>query len=491
MASTFFGLTIGTSGLFTANAGINTTAHNIANENTKGYSRQQATQKATSALRVYQSYGMVGSGVTVTNIEQIRDFYYDVKYWRNNADLGEQSVKNTYNLQMEDFFNEMKVEGFTAEYQNLFNSLTQLEGDPDNVTLRAETLNYAQSLADYLNDIDTKLSNLQQECNTEVSNKVDQINTLASQIAALTKQISTVELNGAPANDLRDQRAVLVDKLSMIVPITVEEKINANNQLEYTIDVKGYNIVNNFDTHELKVVTREEKVNDSDIVGLYDIYYNYDERLGTGTRFDVQAMGLSGELRGILDVRDGDNGAIIDYKGIPHYKERLGSFKEAFMNLFNDVHHEGYNLYGDKTENLDFYYIDGEGKLMVNEDLIHDPKLLGASDDVIHNGVGNGGIITQWITFQDKTVLQNASAQEYLQSIVSELGVTTMKSKTLLSNYEQIEESISNQRLSVSGVDSDEEAMNLVKYQDAYELAAKVIQVMSEIYDKLINETGV
>ena len=81
MASTFFGLTIGTSGLFTANAGINTTAHNIANENTEGYSRQQATQSATSALRVYQSYGMVGSGVTVDKIEQVRDFYYDVKYY--------------------------------------------------------------------------------------------------------------------------------------------------------------------------------------------------------------------------------------------------------------------------------------------------------------------------------------------------------------------------------------------------------------------------
>ncbi|MBE5926130.1 MAG: flagellar hook-associated protein FlgK [Lachnospiraceae bacterium] len=491
MASTFFGLTIGTSGLFTANAGINTTAHNIANENTEGYSRQQATQSATSALRVYQSYGMVGSGVTVDKIEQVRDFYYDVKYWRNNASLGEQSIKNTYNLQMEDYFNEMKVEGFTAEYQNLFNSLTQLEGDPDNVTIRAEVLNYAQSLADYLNDIDTKLSQLQQECNTEVSNKVDQINTLASQIAALTKQISTVELTGAPANDLRDQRAVLVDELSLIVPVTVKEELNANNQLEFTIDVKGFNIVNNFDTHQLKVVTREEQVNDSDIVGLYDIYYNYDERLGTGTRFDVQAMGLSGELRGILDIRDGDNGEIIDYKGIPHYKERLGSFKEAFMELFNDVHDGGYNLYGDKTEGVDFYYIDGEGKLMVNEDLVHDPKLLGASDSVIHDGVGNSGIVSKWITFQDKTVLQNASAQEYLQSIVSELGVTTMKSSTLLSNYSHIENSISNQRLSVSGVDSDEEAMNLVKYQDAYELAAKVIQVMSEMYEKLINETGV
>lgn len=491
MASTFFGLTISTSGLFTANAGLTTTSHNIANENTKGYSRQEANQEATSAIRVYQSYGMVGSGVTLTDIKQVRDSYYDVKYWNNSANKGEQEVKNTYNRQIEDYFNEMDVDGFTTEYENLFNSLKELEGSPDDVTLRLEVLNYAQSLADYFNDIETKLDSLQQECNTEVSNKVDQINTLCDQIAALTKQITTVELTGTHANDLRDQRALLVDSLSQIVPVTVKEQMNANNQLDYTIKVDGFTLVDNFTTHDLKVISRTERVHDTDAVGLYDIYYNYDERSGTGTKFDVQGMGLTGELRGILDVRDGDNGEGVNYKGVPHYFKRINDFNEAFAELFNNVHHEGYNLYGDKAESIDLYKITPDGKLMVNEELIKDPKLLATSDSVIHDGVGNAGIVERWIKLQDKTVLKNASATQYLQSIVSEIAVSTKKASTMLNNYENIEKSIKNQRLSVSGVDGDEEAMNLVKYREAYQLAAKMIQTMSELFDRLINQTGV
>lgn len=491
MASTFFGLNISTSGLFTANAGLTTTAHNIANENTKGYSRQVANQSATSAIRVYQTYGMVGSGVDVTEIKQVRDSYYDVKYWYNSANMGEQLCKNTYNLQIEDYFNEMDVDGFTTEYENLFNSLKELEGNAEDVTLRTEVLNYAQSLADYFNDIQTKVSNLQQECNTEVGNKVDQINTLTSQIAALTKQISTVELTGKYANDLRDQRAVLVDKLSAIVPLDVKEEKNANNQLEFTIKVSGFTLVDNFDTHDLKVVSRDTKEHDTDIAGLYDIYYNYDEKTGSGTAFDIQAMDLTGELRGILDVRDGDNGASVKYKGIPHYMKRIKDFNKAFADLFNDVHHKGYNLYGDKTDTLDIYVIQADGKLMVNDELIKNPKLMGTSSSPIHEGVADSGIVSEWIKLQNKTVLQNASASEYLQSIVSEVAISTKKSKTMLLNFENIGKSIENQRLSVSGVDGDEETMNLVKYREAYELAAKMIQTMSELYDKLINQTGV
>ena len=159
--------------------------------------------------------------------------------------------------------------------------------------------------------------------------------------------------------------------------------------------------------------------------------------------------------------------------------------------MFNDVHHEGYNLYGDKATDIDIYVIGTDGKLMVNEELIKDPKLLATSSSEIHNGVGNAGIVDEWIKLQDKTVLQNASATDYLHSIVSEIAVSTKKASTMLKNYENIQKSVKNQRLSFSGVDGDEEAMNLVKYQEAYELSAKMIKTMSELFDKLINETGV
>ncbi len=117
MPSTFFGLTIGKSGIYAANAGINTTAHNISNAETEGYSRQQVKQEASSALRVYSSYGMAGTGVDVKDIVQVRDEYYDLKYLKNSTLLGEYDTKNSYMTQIESYFNELRLDGFTTTYK--------------------------------------------------------------------------------------------------------------------------------------------------------------------------------------------------------------------------------------------------------------------------------------------------------------------------------------------------------------------------------------
>lgn len=103
MASTFFGLTIAGSALNAFQAAVNTTANNISNVNTKGYTRQQAVRYAAEALRVNDRYGMAGSGVTTTEIIQTRDFYYDVKYWENSARLGMFEAKLYYAQQVESY----------------------------------------------------------------------------------------------------------------------------------------------------------------------------------------------------------------------------------------------------------------------------------------------------------------------------------------------------------------------------------------------------
>ncbi|MDE7431679.1 MAG: flagellar hook-associated protein FlgK, partial [Lachnospiraceae bacterium] len=111
MASTFFGLNIATSGIQAAQAGLSVTGHNSSNENTKGYTRQVVEQSAANPLRFYTSYGMVGSGVEITGVNQMRDTYYDVKYRSNEAKLGEYSTKYSYTLQIEDYFNEIEIKG--------------------------------------------------------------------------------------------------------------------------------------------------------------------------------------------------------------------------------------------------------------------------------------------------------------------------------------------------------------------------------------------
>ena len=98
MPSQFFGLYIAGSGLRAANAALNTTANNISNAQTVGYSRQQVTQQANLALRTFTTYGCAGAGVDTIAIERVRDSFYDVKYWDNNCKYGEFSVKKYYKI---------------------------------------------------------------------------------------------------------------------------------------------------------------------------------------------------------------------------------------------------------------------------------------------------------------------------------------------------------------------------------------------------------
>ena len=131
MASTFFGLTIAGSGLSTYQASINTTANNISNVKTKGYSRQEALLNAAEAIRVNAKYGMSGSGVETTAINQIRDMYYDIKYWNNNTKLGEYQTKYEYMQQIETAFkDDDTIKGFSSIFSDMYSALEDLETNP-------------------------------------------------------------------------------------------------------------------------------------------------------------------------------------------------------------------------------------------------------------------------------------------------------------------------------------------------------------------------
>ena len=120
MASTFFGLNIGASALNSFQAAINTTANNVSNVQTKGYSRQNANLAATDAMRVVAKYGSVGTGVEVTSIKQERDLYYDSKYWANNSNVGYYEKKLYYMDQLETVFADDDItEGFSTIFNKM------------------------------------------------------------------------------------------------------------------------------------------------------------------------------------------------------------------------------------------------------------------------------------------------------------------------------------------------------------------------------------
>ncbi|MBO4890165.1 MAG: flagellar hook-associated protein FlgK, partial [Lachnospiraceae bacterium] len=179
--SQFFGLNIGYTGLQAANAALNVTGNNISNVETKGYTRQEATQAAADALRTNTSYGMAGAGVDTKSIDQIRNEYYDLKYWQNNANKGIYEIKQQYYRQIEDYFTDTDdVMGFNAVFSDMFDALDEVYKSAGDDTRKAAFLSQCKSLTEYFNNMHTSLQNIQVDLNNEIQNKVNEINSIAS-----------------------------------------------------------------------------------------------------------------------------------------------------------------------------------------------------------------------------------------------------------------------------------------------------------------------
>lgn len=152
MASTFFGLTIASSGLSAYQAALNTTANNISNVQTEGYTRQVTNREASGALRVYQKYGTAGTGVTVTSITQTRSTYYDNKYWFNQSSLGLYEVKLGYMQQIENYFiDDDTADGFSSIFNKMFNALDTLKNNASDSSTRSQFISTAQNFTTYFN----------------------------------------------------------------------------------------------------------------------------------------------------------------------------------------------------------------------------------------------------------------------------------------------------------------------------------------------------
>ncbi len=611
MTSQFFGLNIAYTGLQAANVSLNTTANNISNVETEGYSRQNTVQQASDALHTWSKYGMAGSGVDTIKIDQTRDQYYDLKYWANNANAGTYDIKQYYMKQLEDYFTETDLkEGFGTIYKNSFHALEEVYKSPGDDTVKTQYLAAAQSLCDYFASMYTSLQNVQLDANAEIKNKVDEINSIASQIATLNKQINTIEINKTRANELRDQRALLVDELSKIVDVKItetpiyvsEDSKEPSGIYTYSVDIAGgQSLVLGYEYNTLECTTRKHKVNQSDADGLYEIKWSND------LEFNLYGKNLGGELKGLVEVRDGNNeeyfhgtsastagsgiwtdghtyntvviavtddyltdlfkttlpekgsltlinkdfdyvgwayednkytfyikeavdpkflgsvasvGREIDYQGIPYYMEQMNEWVRVFAEQMNDIEKQAQDEYGvdanrclftgadlvdgtntytfngytrgetDWKSSDDSYYKLTAANFQVNQDMIKDVKKFGTSKD-INQGQDVQNIAEELLQVQNEKGIRGCTSKEFLQTILSDVALAANSANTFSAVYSDISKAIVNQRLSVSGVDNDEEALNLVKFQEAYNLSAKMMQVFTEIYDRLILQTGV
>lgn len=609
MPSTFFGLTIAGSALNSFQAAVNTTANNIANVNTKGYTRQEAVRIASEALRTNQRYGMAGSGVTTTEIIQKREFYYDVKYWENNARVGNQDCKLYYMQQMEEYLlDDDNAKGFATILDEMFNALETLHGSPENLDARKQFVSKSQNFADFFRSMNVGLVRLQEDANQELATQVENVNSIAQKVALLNKQINIIELQGTNANELRDQRALLIDELSDLAEVEVTETPvidpdhpNAvTGATNYKVKINGQTLVNNFDYNTLKYVAREKKVNETDADGLYDIVWS-----DTNVPFSVSGKTCQGRIAALYQMRDGNNnqgfsgrvesivpgnggdlvtiknpsitdinsinmaedgvitinnkeyrysgfsydaktetyqfqlklpltteereglverkaavGESIDVMGVPYYQAQANTFLREFAKQLNNIQKSGVDLDGNAgtsffvAENAadgseyDFADYDPEGSMstfkndyykltagnvkVAGETYKNADKLVTMQKKDLADGEAVQNIVEQMQKLKsDVKMFRGGGADQFLKCLINDNSVDTQKAETFLRNYTNISESILQKRMSISAVDEDEEALDMLRFQHSYNLASRMIQTMSEMYNRLILETGV
>lgn len=587
MYSSFFGINVALQGLYTSQGSLNTTAHNISNTQTPGYSRQVATQKATQPMRGVGRVGMIGTGSEIISIDQIRNPYYDEKFRNNSQYLGENNVKQLQLDQLSYLFNEPSDTGFASEISNIFEQLNRLSTNPIDPSYRAAAITSLESFVEYFNKMSEQINNLQQESNFGVMTSVEQINSLSDQIASINQQIVNQELMGQKANDLRDERNNLLDKLSTIVPIKVIEVDEGMDLKRTTVLLNGQSLVDGNKASYLECVPRKELHNPEDIPDLYDIKWV------TGQNFYTNDSTLSGELKGYLDIRDGNNsdnlrkyidttktvpaspgvqaeitisnpqrndipangeitldgvkvkytsftytpaddsvipavpssmtftiddttpmpasptymemGDNMGFKGISHYKRKLNEFVRVFAKEINDLHSQGENLYGE-TGVLLFTFEGYTGtppladefsynqinisNFRINPDLLDDVNKMVTTSDVVNSKDGND-ILQQILNKRhDMSMFKQGKPENFYQSVIAEMSIDSKQAIDFQKGQQNLVNSIDYMRQSYMGVDINEETTNMVKFQQAFQLSAKIMSVMDEVFDTLINRLG-
>lgn len=621
MPSQFLGLNTGLSGLSYFQSALNTTAHNISNANTEGYSRQQVIASAANPVSYKQTYGMMGTGVKGESVERQRNEFYDNKYWKANCKYYRYTAQYDNLSQLQTYMNEMSGEsGYTEWLSRLSQALQDIADNPADDTTRISYSLTADSFTDIINELGNSFQITQKSLNDEIELAVSEINSLANQIYELTQQIINVELKGGNANDLRDKRGVCIDTLSQYADIEVEERsIMYGNGVEAVpsnaetlcIRMNGMVLVDELEVNELMIVPRTQKINQTDVEGLVDIAWKCAD--GTaGESFNV--LNTEGKLRGLFDIRDGNNaenfkgtitsltenpstvtvkldnsihinnlnipmqgtitlagreyqydGWEAEYdadgylnnftftnmtminengvevtasfptqtlnntaqfgqtnivKGIPYYMARLNELVRTFSKYMNDLTTSGVDANGDAGLDMftaldadgdDFSFVgvmQGTGRISSTQSTYYqltglnwelnsawkeDPDRIVVSyaEDIAQGNVEAKPIIDAIIFgMTDPTMFTQGTVSQFLQSVTTTMAVDISKADVFASNHDDIRYTIDSQRQSVSGVDTNEETADLAKFQQLYNLASQVISVLNEVYDKLINDTG-
>jgi len=461
MATLFYGLNIAKNALLTQTAVLNVTAHNIANAETPGYSRQTVVVAAlpddsTRGLRSSPTIS-IGSGSKAMEVQRSRFALYDAIYRKENQDLNDYIKTEELMHQIELLFDEPSDRGFSKTINDFFNGWQEVANDPQNMAARQSLKSYAEELAGRLHRMHRSLQVLREDIDTEIATIPDRINEITEEIADLNVSIRAAENQQASANDLRDKRDQLVDQLSEYVDVSVVEQSDGT----YTVIIGSQVIVEHDDKTNLRSVS--QITNDEGV-----------------TRTAI----LSEEGLEYLPER-GRMGALIRFRDvfIPEIIEKLDKFTESLVRAVNYEHGYGYGLDGSTGANFFDPNMVKSFNIRVSSE-IDDIRKIAASADGSYGDNGNAIKIND---IKDQDVVDNEfTLSEYYNSLVSEIGIFAREAKSGRVNEELLVTQIDNAREGIKGVSIDAELIQMISSQRLYQSAARLVVVLDSMIEEVI-----
>lgn len=437
-------LYIGVGALTATQAAIDATSNNIANANTPGYTREvpQLSENAQT-----ESNGQIlGGGVSLNGLQSVRDELLNIQIQQQTSSQSSYDTVSGLLQQVQNYFASSGSDIGSA-LSSFSSSLTQLSANSSSSSAREQVLTSGSNLASAFNSTASGLTQIQSEANSQVTQTVAQINSLTGQIAQLNGEVAQLTATGKDGGTIQDQRDQLVQQLSKLTGVSISqgtdgETITTANGSPLVIGSNGYSLQTSTGSDGMQHVL---------------------DASGNDITTSIQG----GQLGGAIQVRD---------QVIPGYLTQLNTLASQFGAAFNSAQAAGFDAKGNAGQN--FFTIPATGAAAGIKVSITDPSLVAASSDGTSGSNGNVANLSASLT---SALPSGQTAANAYAQIVYNVGSDASNASTQSSAVGQNLQQLTNQQGSISGVSIDEETTNLIRFQTAYEAAARIVSTIQQL----------
>ncbi len=452
-------LSNGKTSLATTQKNIEVTGNNIANVNTPGYSKQRTQLGQIPSLDLGGFF--IGQGVTVETISRDYNVFITRQLHDKTIDYGEENGKSLPLTELERVFS-ISSDNLASEMDRFFDSWQQLTINPSNMVDREAVLQRGALLGNAFNKVSNELDAVQQNINNTLESKVGLINEKLQGVAELNDRIKRIEISGHEANSFRDQRDVLLQDLSEM--FGAKHFTDANDSLSVHMP-GGLPLVS-----DTKAFTFESYT----VAGDKAFRINY----GNNTK-NLLTQDMSGELRGMLDVRD---------ITLTNARNDLDVLALDLTEAVNTVHNGGWDL--NNNNNIDFFVDLGgvvSGAARSVQMAITDYTMIAAAGNAAAApGDNENALLLAELENTNTVAATSETFSGYFSGIVSDIGLEASRNKLALGGAEDAMNQLETLREGFSGVSLEEEMVSLIQFQRSFESSAKFLSIVDEMMAAVI-----